>query len=178
MHGLEVCMTLDRETAPDRFSWCGRSRARILGRLAQAEMAQRAVDPQPRELLLHAVLAEPRAQNVEVDAVEILILVEASKAWKYLPSMLTCCGSSRPSTVLGCVPAATRIERAGSTTSRDDEPGSGRVSSARSSPWAGAESLSARAQPKRSSSTSCGVRRSAKPIPSSSAFATSSWLSV
>ena len=41
-----------------------------------------------------------------------------------------------------------------------------------------AESRSARAQPKRSSSTSCGVRRSAKPMPSSSAFATSSWLSV
>src|SRR5215470_16747032 len=33
---------------------------------------------------------------------------------------------------------------------------------------------SARAQPKRSSRTSCGVNRSAKPIPSSSAFATSS----
>src|SRR5262245_62654505 len=79
MHGLEVCMTLDRETAPDRFSWCGRSRARILGRLAQAEMAQRAVDPQPRELLLHAVLPEPRAQNVEIDAIEILVLVEAGE---------------------------------------------------------------------------------------------------
>src|SRR5262245_66647863 len=68
-----------RETPPGSFSWRGRRRARTLGRLAQAEMAQRAVDPQPRELLLHAVLAEPCAQNVEIDAVEILVLVEAGE---------------------------------------------------------------------------------------------------
>src|SRR5262245_18546682 len=42
-------------------------------------MAQRTVDPKPRELLLYAVPAEPRAQNVEVDAIEILVLVEAGE---------------------------------------------------------------------------------------------------
>src|SRR5262245_23468134 len=48
----------------------------------------------------------------------------SSTAWKYLPSMRTCCGSSRASTVLGCVPAATRIVRAGRTTSRGAADGS------------------------------------------------------
>src|ERR1700704_2913507 len=47
--------------------------------LPQAQLPQRAVDPQPRELLLHAVLAEPGAQIAEVDAVEVLVLVEAGK---------------------------------------------------------------------------------------------------
>ena len=47
--------------------------------LAQAELPQRAVDPQPRELFLHAVLREARAEIIEVDAVKILILVEAGE---------------------------------------------------------------------------------------------------
>src|SRR5258708_38849116 len=51
----------------------------LLRRLPQAQVPQRAVDPQPRELLLHAMLTQPRAQIVEVDAVEILVLVEAGE---------------------------------------------------------------------------------------------------
>src|SRR5246127_2523501 len=47
--------------------------------LPQAQMAQRAVDPQPRELFLHAVLVESRAQIVEIHAVEVLVLVEAGE---------------------------------------------------------------------------------------------------
>src|SRR4249919_104193 len=55
-------------------------RAPLLRRgLPQAQLAQRAVDPQPRELFLHAILGEARAQIVEVDAIEILILVEAGE---------------------------------------------------------------------------------------------------
>src|SRR6266508_5955939 len=50
-----------------------------LCRLPQSQMPQRAVDPQPRELFLHAVLVEPRTQIVEVDAVEILVLIEAGE---------------------------------------------------------------------------------------------------
>src|SRR6266545_3511298 len=50
-----------------------------LRRLPQPQMPQRAVDPQPRELFLHAVLVEPRAQIFEVDAVEILVLIEAGE---------------------------------------------------------------------------------------------------
>ena len=34
----------------------------------------------------------------------------SSTAWNHLPSRNTLCSSSRPSTVLGCVPAATRID--------------------------------------------------------------------
>src|SRR5262249_38405990 len=48
-------------------------------RLPQAQMPERAVDAEPRELFLHAVLVEPRAQIVEVHAIEVLVLVEAGK---------------------------------------------------------------------------------------------------
>jgi hypothetical protein len=77
--------------------------------------------------------------------------------------MLTCCGSSRPSTVLGWVPAATRIVRAGSTTSSGAAPGLLSTSACE-------ESRSARAQPKRSSRTSSGVsrRRNRSPPPAPS----------
>src|SRR5262249_12838542 len=52
----------------------------LLGRpLPQPQLAQRAVDPEPRQLFLHAVLAEPGAQAVEVDVVEVLVLVEAGE---------------------------------------------------------------------------------------------------
>src|SRR5258708_36581101 len=51
----------------------------LLRRLPQAQLPQRAVDPQPRELLLHAILTQPRAQIVEIDAVEILALVKAGE---------------------------------------------------------------------------------------------------
>ena len=37
---------------------------------AQAELPQAAVDPQPRQLFLHAVLRQARAQVGEIDAVE------------------------------------------------------------------------------------------------------------
>ena len=48
-----------------------RSLRRLRG-LAQSELLQRAVDPQLRELLLQAVLAEPGAQVAEIDAIEFL----------------------------------------------------------------------------------------------------------
>ena len=46
-------------------------------RLPQAKLAQRAVDPQPRQLLLHAVLAEPRPQ----DRAFVGNIVEAMRAY-------------------------------------------------------------------------------------------------
>src|SRR5262245_65976897 len=55
-------------------------------RLPQAQMPQRAVDPQPRELFLHAVLVEPRAQIVEVHAIEVLVLVEAGEHHAFDPA--------------------------------------------------------------------------------------------
>src|SRR5262245_65172810 len=47
--------------------------------LPQSELAQRAVDPEPGELLLHPVLAEPGAQALEVDAVDVLVLIETGE---------------------------------------------------------------------------------------------------
>src|SRR5204862_6934886 len=49
------------------------------GRGAAAEMAQAAVDPCLCQLLLCAVLRQPPPQGAEIDAVEILVLVEAGE---------------------------------------------------------------------------------------------------
>src|ERR1041385_6630571 len=44
-----------------------------------AEVAEAAVDPELRQLLLRAVLREAAAQGAEIDAVEVLVLVEAGE---------------------------------------------------------------------------------------------------
>src|SRR5215831_14416514 len=54
-------------------------RGKLFRRLPQTQLPQRAVDPQARELFLHAVLVEPGPQIVEIDAVEILVLIEAGE---------------------------------------------------------------------------------------------------
>src|SRR5205823_12235173 len=56
-----------------------RSRLFRRGRGAPAEMAQAAVDPCLCQLLLGAVLRQPPPQCAEIDAVEILVLVEAGE---------------------------------------------------------------------------------------------------
>ena len=93
-------------------------------------------------------------------------------ARKYLPSRWKCAASSRASTVLGCVPAAIRIVRAGSVACA--------YSCHTPSPSLCCCDTRERAGARRraSTSTASGVRPSAKRMPSSSAFSTSSWLSV
>ena len=95
----------------------------------------------------------------------------SSSARKYLPSTAKCAGCSRASTVFGCVPAATNTLRAGSTTSP-----SARQAPSSSRCWRA--SAIARTAPYASTSMRFGSRHSAKRMPSSSAFSTSSWFSV
>src|SRR5439155_11020411 len=47
--------------------------------LPQPQLPERTVNPLLGQLLLHAILAEARAQAAEVDAVELLVLVEAGE---------------------------------------------------------------------------------------------------
>ena len=83
-------------------------------------------------------------------------------AWKYWPSTLKFSPSSRASTVLGRVPAATSTARAGI----EDSAPSAFLKWMRSA-W-----------PVASWSMRVGVRPSVKRMPSSIAFSTSSWFSV
>ena len=97
----------------------------------------------------------------------------SSTAWNQRPSSIMFSGSSRPSTVLGCVPAATRIDFAGR---RTGSPESVILPVAASNDRR--SRCNAAACPCRSTSTSWGDRHSLKRMPSSNAFQTSSWFSV
>src|SRR5260221_1276877 len=58
-------------------AWAGKPSAR-------SNLAQRPVDPQRADLFLYAVLAQALAETVEVDAVELLVLVEAGEDHRFL----------------------------------------------------------------------------------------------
>ena len=57
----------------------GRRRADVHVRQRGRRLLEHVGQPQAGELLLHAVLLQPRIQVVEVDAVELLVLVEAGE---------------------------------------------------------------------------------------------------
>src|SRR5438309_919893 len=70
--------------AEPREQWSGqfeffRSRLDRRHGFARAELAEAAVDPLFRELLLHAVLRKARAQVAPVHLIERLILIEATE---------------------------------------------------------------------------------------------------